>query len=95
MTDPSYQLLSMADNTGANLGQPLVIDKAQYVRPIDLSIVQIKNNTPVQKSLKRETEMWLLAMGNNRGAQSGSDPKFWAKCLIYKTIDGSKEAASY
>ena len=32
MTDPSYQLLSMADNTGANLGQPLVIDKAQYVR---------------------------------------------------------------
>ena len=95
MTNLPYQLLSMTDNTGANLGQPLVIDKAQYVRPIDLSIVQIKNNTPVQKSLKRETEMWLLAMGNNRGTQSGSDPKFWAKSLIYKTIDGSKEAASY
>ena len=31
MINLPYQLLSMADNTGANLGQPLVIDKAQYV----------------------------------------------------------------
>ena len=95
MTNLPYQLLSMTDNTGANLGQPLVIDKAQYVRPIDLSIVQIKNNTPVQKSLKRETEMWLLAMGNNRGHNQAVVLKFWAKSLIYKTTDGNKEAASY